>query len=1528
MEAINSLDELKEKYVSDIAYIDGKLISYDRRDESITYEVNVSLFDIFAYYYIDRKYLPLDGTVIDQFNEEFYKDNAQKILDSAKEIIYIFSGSRSIFDYCFNNKMYEYLFQSELFERWLYEKIELLADDDPIVTEIEEFVNGIIASVGNNIPKKYANSLILCSLALEQGKIDLFMSFNYPVRENFDEEFLKEYYDDFYNYLNHVPSFLEGKKSYFDYILEKNRGDLLCHFESEFITAEIFSKYKDEFKKFILDNKFIPDGLKNNQEIMDFLFESKMYNLMLDMSIPVKVDYFKDEEFYNFFKSHYKYSLGVNKNSKEILKFFLSKKEYEYAFYNFESELFDVDIMKEFPDIFTNDKSYVIKMYFKFDFKILEYFLTDGDLFMTPVKCFSDDDLYNAMIKYPEKMLSLILEKTLEFRENYSAFTLLLEEKRFDVASSFADYLFDEDLLDEFGDDILNYLEKQEYIYGAFNNAVLFKYAALKGKFSLLKKFNREFFTEDIYTKYAEEILLGFNGSFPYSLENDVLFEKAIELGLYSLAVTYHFIRHEHIDKYFDELLLGLKNTYSYALSGNEYFISKCIEKNVPELFDLIKLDDITDEFVLAHKDRIIEEIKTKESGTKLFSAPAVFRFAMQNGMSSLITKFYMGALDDQYILDNIEFIDSLVINELPQVLYKSTNYLKYCIDNDRKQVVNGFYCEAYDNLDDEYLEKFIKYISFPLGSYVGASYRVLEYFLDRDDFTYINDFRDFLFGSSSNFSTSFLLEKEINAGKERLNKYFTKLYKYSLQYGLPEVLKSNALFLNTLLKCEQYTLLDQFEASAWPIIFFKDDYNYIVKYIDTYNNGIVPSALVSNDNLRQQFFDYNREDLFLQCILNVKSEEMLKRYARKLNYSYDEFKNKIDYLLARNDELFNTVLPKMFEERMGVIDFKHLEKIMLYPELQFKLINMSDVQLRVMSKVFDLLDSDSYDLSGVIVEIINNLSLYEELIKDIDFDKINDNELVRLLTVLSRKDNLYGISKSEDLELDNYKKLKQKYFANITKRIKDNSIGILELKEALLQKKFGLSLEKVAFIVERYCHSLDSLKHKDFDKRLYTVLNELNRIYTSNDVTLLKYLYIKSRTVDINFFTSVSLESAIRQNFAKIYSDSLYKVKAEHNVVNDINLKETNGALYDKLTNLTYNDKNIPVYVMDGDFRLQIHALGAYRNWSRPDNFKQDWERPKIAYHGICTSYIANNQIANARATHPILGFDNYSSNSLLCAGNYDLFSDYAIQRYDSAMYKPYRFYLPDDMIDNTRHTHNEMVIERRNNVKGSLYKRLPNYVVMLVDDINNMSNYEGELWDEYCQAASDYEIPIVIVDRLKYAKLEYANIEKLEQEFYNGYDEKVLHKIVVNFANNMIGCTCFDSTDEREYHKIFSQNTFSELISRLYDHILQIEDEQLKIRVLLDLYNELKKEKEKGGYVPSLDKVVGLLRQYNVSFNDEDDKKSADLYKESIINHYYYNSSEEVQERLEEDINNGVDINTIVININSGYYERRFKL
>ena len=75
---------------------------------------------------------------------------------------------------------------------------------------------------------------------------------------------------------------------------------------------------------------------------------------------------------------------------------------------------------------------------------------------------------------------------------------------------------------------------------------------------------------------------------------------------------------------------------------------------------------------------------------------------------------------------------------------------------------------------------------------------------------------------------------------------------------------------------------------------------------------------------------------------------------------------------------------------------------------------------------------------------------------------------------------------------------------------------------------------------------------------------------------------------------------------------------------------------------------------------------------------------------------------------------------------------------------------YPPKEMIDNTRPTHNEMVLERRNNTNSTNFKRLPNYIVYIVDDINNEENFQedNQLYQETLQASIDQGIPIVIVD------------------------------------------------------------------------------------------------------------------------------------------------------------------------------------
>ena len=129
---------------------------------------------------------------------------------------------------------------------------------------------------------------------------------------------------------------------------------------------------------------------------------------------------------------------------------------------------------------------------------------------------------------------------------------------------------------------------------------------------------------------------------------------------------------------------------------------------------------------------------------------------------------------------------------------------------------------------------------------------------------------------------------------------------------------------------------------------------------------------------------------------------------------------------------------------------------------------------------------------------------------------------------------------------------------------------------------------------------------------------------------------------------------------------------------------------------------------------------------------------RPKLADHGICTSYISNDQIATAVIKHPVLGFSNYENSAFLLAGNYDLNSNKVINNYSTSIYKPYNILPPREMINRTRQGHNEIVIERLLNFLRK-YKRLPNYIIYFVDGIDDPNNFSSSnsLYQETLQAA-----------------------------------------------------------------------------------------------------------------------------------------------------------------------------------------------
>jgi len=635
----------------------------------------------------------------------------------------------------------------------------------------------------------------------------------------------------------------------------------------------------------------------------------------------------------------------------------------------------------------------------------------------------------------------------------------------------------------------------------------------------------------------------------------------------------------------------------------------------------------------------------------------------------------------------------------------------------------------------------------------------------------------------------------------------------------LPAVLRQSKILFQKCLEQKKINLLLQFSEDVFTEEVINQYGLYIIEYLK-FNS--IPLNLKENNFIRNLFINVKRKDLLFQMLIPfdiLNDLEELSEYASILEISVEELSNKIKYLYDRNDEIFTTLLVGMLSKKMSVFNIETIERMAIYDDIQGRLLKCDDKFLTIVARIVNCFNDDSYDISSIIYMLLINKAYYRQLLDSIDLQCLNDEMINNLVTIMMKRKNYYNIRDMSELTDKSMSKIKLLKNEEVMKKISDNSITVEELRDAVLEKKFGLDIESALFICERYCSDLKSLEKSSISDDTKKILFSIKGIVDCNSIDKLKYLYLSSSTVEYDFYSGIALEVKIRSEFAKLYSDSLYRVNEEHRMVKGKNVSST---VFDTLNAVEYKNKKPSFYIVDGDFNMQIHVLGAYRKWTRPEDFKEDWLRPKIAYHGICTSYIGNNQIANARQYHPTYGFSSYESSALLLAGNYDLFSDGSIAKYATSFNRPYNFYDPRIMIDKTRHSHNEMVLERRNNVDGKSFKRVPDYVVYFTNDIENISKeIDTELFKETIQAAIDNDIPIVIVDRLKYAKSERDKITNKVNEFMINPTAETLEFIITQYCNNMIGCKYYETQEKAEYHTIFTKEKLLNVVSTLYDFI-----------------------------------------------------------------------------------------------------------
>ena len=1025
-----------------------------------------------------------------------------------------------------------------------------------------------------------------------------------------------------------------------------------------------------------------------------------------------------------------------------------------------------------------------------------------------------------------------------------------IENKRYDLIDDFLSNAFTEEV-------ILKLTKNEEYIkkittvsYQLRGKSLFLQKCIDYERYDLIDAFYSSAFTEEIIVKltktegYVKNII-----TIPDVLKNNSLFlQSCIENQRYDL-----------IDKFKEgaftkEIIASLVKNKEYiknitiipdVLQDKSLFLQSCIENQRYDLINHFSFKIITDSF---KKDLINNEefIKnTKIIPIVLKDNSDLLQKCIEYKRYDLMSEF------NYYLFENIskefgqneEFIKKTTL--IPYELQKNIDLLKKCIEYKRYELIYQFSEELFTPDIIELIENNKKllqniiennfYLNLESMPFLKNSFQLLQKCIEYKKYYLIESFNQEAF-------TKDIIEKLV------INEEYIKKTK-----NIPDVLQDSSLFLQKCIEYKRYDLINHFNQKL-----FTPD---IIKLIE--NNEEFLKNIVTNKYYLNFYLNLELSPFFKNIIL----KRLINLLSQNLNISYEEIEYKINYLFTKNNEIFSTLNLNLLSKEYNVLDIDFIEKIGNYESIQVKILKLNGIQLLTFSKISKLLINSDYDLSYMIETVLNNLVLYgnaqyDDLIKSVNENELSNEQLKNLIYILKKKNNIYEISSIDQLTESNFKGIKQQYRKKIESSVISGLITNEQLKEAIFEEKFGLNMTEVKFIIQRYCHNIDELEKSNINKEIRLILKSLKDIDDCDDFNELTDYYNNTEFLLTDFYAPIFLESVIRNEYIKEYDKTLYKLDKKHSLIEILhdNPKLNELEHIRNLINLDVSGKKTDFYILDDDFNMLIHALNAYSQVSKHANFKEEWEVPLISNHGVCTSYIGNNQIATARIKSVVLGFSSLEGGSIYRASDHDISSDNRELSISSTA--PDKFLLPNKMIDNTRHTHNEIVIERRGTKS---FKRMPDYLVLFVDDINNSANFDPLTNEHYkytLQASIDFNIPIVIVDRLKYAKREYEKCEKLLIEFSNSFDNEKLDELLLIFFNNAIGCKCYDAV-EYEYNKIFNQNAFDNLYNRIINIIEQQDDlKKLDLFSKLLSYLEIEKEKQGDEITISLEEKINLLK------------------------------------------------------------------
>lgn len=594
-------------------------------------------------------------------------------------------------------------------------------------------------------------------------------------------------------------------------------------------------------------------------------------------------------------------------------------------------------------------------------------------------------------------------------------------------------------------------------------------------------------------------------------------------------------------------------------------------------------------------------------------------------------------------------------------------------------------------------------------------------------------------------------------------------------------------------------------------------------------------------EQLEKYFEKYN--------VVNPIDKIFLAQYWGRFDISKYEFNNveMDDYQKSTlkkitnvNEIWYETLNPKILSKKYAFLEEK-IEFISTDIRTQELLLSLNDDELNLFKKLYLKLESETSNVIPYMCRILESVgetitastmsivsynrgemfkkktSQFKTLSSDLVDCDLSSDILDKIIYVFTNNNIDFDISTLDELQnMDN--KLLQ-YVSDSIKKYQEPNCekNIDDLKSLILLRCYGIEFDYAKSILNRY--DLSGIKIENGCQSYLSIYESIVHIVNEKNIDKLLEIYNvidKNSDFKLNYMETALLEDGLRNIFLRQLNEETFRCNQKFRV-----------------------DDGVKIYDAGDEFKIVLTSVGAYQlEFKENINYYEYWNNKSIQSHGNCCSLVANNNLSTASIKNVCFGFTDFPEGSLLLSGPYDLNSTPTSKKINIQDYFS-KLMSIDNLINNTRSDYNELVFERRNLSKNKIeFKKNPDYIVFFEEfenvDYNEIDEEtklliekQKNIYENSKQAAKDFNIPLVVINREKCAKNELTKINEMVSEYADTKSPALINKIITEIENNRVGL-------RNPHHYLRDMYFSAEIIEKIVKKIISvtnnIENEELK--------------------------------------------------------------------------------------------------